>query len=750
MTPGRLVDVALPAPMFRLYTYAVPEGLDARVGPGARVVVPLSGRRVVGVVAAETDPTREPPKGLRAIHEAPDVGPVFDETLLALGRWIAEYYAVPLGLVLRAMLPAALGAADAPAPAGRTTRVLAIATPLDTLLERDRLFARAPKQRGVYELLESLGGRAPAAHVREQLGVSEAVLDALVTKGVARWERDAAMRDPFAARRVPAATPHVPTAAQATAIAALSGTSPGHTVLLHGITGSGKTLVYLEFLREVVERRGQGAIVLVPEIALTPQTVDRFRAVFGDRVAVLHSGLSDGERLDAWRALASGARRIAVGPRSAVFAPIRDLGAIVVDEEHEQTYKQHETPRYHARDVAVVRARLAGAVCVLGSATPSLESWVNAAQGKYARLDLPERAGAGTLPRVDVVNLTQEPSSADPLRRVLSPVLEEALAETLGRGDQAILLLNRRGFAAFVQCPSCGDVATCPQCAISLTLHRAPDRLLCHYCQHVEPPRTTCARCGGTTLARRGIGTQQLEQLLAERFPRARLARMDVDTTAGKWAHAEILDRVGRREVDLLFGTQMIAKGLDFPDVTLVGVVDADTGINLPDFRASERCFQLLAQVAGRAGRGAKGGRVVIQTRSPGHHAVRCAVTHDYHAFVAEELEGRRFPAYPPEVRLANVILSALTESAAHQLAEAAAEWLRAAIAQQALPGMTVLGPAPCPVERIQARWRWHVLVKSVDAGPLSRLARAFAAKFPVPARDGARAVVDRDPSSLL
>ncbi|MFN9213094.1 MAG: primosomal protein N', partial [Gemmatimonadota bacterium] len=287
-------------------------------------------------------------------------------------------------------------------------------------------------------------------------------------------------------------------------------------------------------------------------------------------------------------------------------------------------------------------------------------------------------------------------------------------------------------------------------CAISLTLHRGPDRLLCHYCQHVEPPRAACARCGGTTLARRGIGTQQLEQLLAERFPRARLARMDVDTTAGKWAHAEILDRVARREVDLLFGTQMIAKGLDFPDVTLVGVVDADTGINLPDFRASERCFQLLAQVAGRAGRGAKGGRVIIQTRSPGHHAVRCAVTHDYHAFVTEELAGRRFPAYPPEVRLANVVLSALSEAGAHALAEAAAAWLRDAVGRLGDAGMTVLGPAPCPVERIQARWRWHVLVKSREAGPLSRLARGFAARFPVPPRDGARAVFDRDPSSLL
>jgi primosomal protein N' (replication factor Y) len=568
---------------------------------------------------------------------------------------------------------------------------------------------------------------------------------------VARWEREAVARDPFLTRTRQAPPAHVPSPAQRAAIDALVRAEAGATFLLHGITGSGKTLVYLEFLREVVDRRGQGAIVLVPEIALTPQTVDRFRSVFGDRVAVLHSALSDGERLDAWRALQRGDKRIAVGPRSAVFAPVPRLGAIIVDEEHEQTYKQHEAPRYHAREVAIVRARLAGATCVLGSATPSLETWVNAQAGKHHLLSLPDRAGAGRLPTVDVVDLTkQPPSPQDPGRRVLSAPLEQALHETFARGEQAILLLNRRGYASFVQCPSCGDVAVCPHCAISLTLHRGPERLVCHYCQHVEGPRTACARCQSPTLSRRGIGTQQLEQLLAERFPRARLARMDVDTTSGKWAHAEILDRVGRGEVDLLFGTQMIAKGLDFPNVTLVGVVDADVGINLPDFRASERCFQLLAQVAGRSGRGEKGGRVLIQTRSPGHHAVQCAVTHDYHRFVREELAGRQSPAYPPTVRLANVIVSGLREEGVREVAEAAAAWMRAAIASHGLAGLTVLGPAPAPIERIKERWRWHVLVKAEGPGPLSRLARGFVRRFAVPAREGLRVAFDRDPVTLL
>jgi primosomal protein N' (replication factor Y) len=333
-------------------------------------------------------------------------------------------------------------------------------------------------------------------------------------------------------------------------------------------------------------------------------------------VAVLHSALGDGERYDAWRALRRGEKRIVVGARSAVFAPLDDVGAIVVDEEHESSYKQGESPRYHAREVAVVRARAAGAVVVLGSATPSLESWQNARAGKYTLLELPDRAGGARLPQVDVVDL-REPggaaaaravqSAVNPLAGVVSPPLEAALDVRLERGEQSILLLNRRGYSAFVQCRECGDVATCPDCSISLTYHRSPERLVCHYCQHHEPVRERCARCRGATLRQKGVGTQQVERLLSERWPAARVARMDVDTTGAKWSHAEILDRVGRGEVDVLLGTQMIAKGLDFPNVTLVGVIDADTGINLPDFRASERCFQLLSQVAGAGGARAEG-----------------------------------------------------------------------------------------------------------------------------------------------
>jgi primosomal protein N' (replication factor Y) len=345
----------------------------------------------------------------------------------------------------------------------------------------------------------------------------------------------------------------------------------------------------------------------------------------------------------------------------------------------------------------------------------------------------------------------------NPLAGVLTPPLERALDARLEAGEQSILLLNRRGYSAFVQCKDCGDVATCPDCSISLTYHRAPERLVCHYCQHHEPVRERCARCRGQTLRQRGLGTQQVERLLAERWPAARVARMDVDTTGAKWAHAEILDRVGRGEVDVLLGTQMIAKGLDFPNVTLVGVIDADTGINLPDFRASERCFQLLSQVAGRAGRGPKGGEVLIQTRVPGHHAVRCALAHDYEAFVAEELAGRREPPYPPTVRLANVVVSGTREGAVAECADRAASWARALGRRMASPdgdgagpAVVVVGPAPCPVERIKQRWRWHFLVRAEQPAALTRALRYFAERFPVPKRDGLRVAIDRDPVALL
>ncbi len=751
---GRLVEVALPVPLFQTFTYALDPAAESIPVAGSRVVVPFRNRKEIGVCLGPTDGVGLKQKAKRVI-EVPDAAPALSESMLSLCRWIADYYIVPFGMVLRTALPAALTGSEQPRPVRKTHRIVRLREDLPTLIHRDKAFGRAPQQRAVFELLESLGGTSTLDHLLGGLAFSPSVLKALEKRGLVTVDSKEIDRDPFALRETKAGKPHLPTSAQAAAIANLSAAGPGEVFLLHGITGSGKTLVYIELLREIVDERGQTAIVLVPEIALTPQTVDRFRAVFGDRIAVLHSALSDGERYDAWLALKRGDKKIAVGARSAIFAPLEKLGAIIVDEEHESSYKQGDTPRYHAREVAIMRAQLEGATVVLGSATPSLESWTNALASKYRLLTLPERVGGGRLPRVEVIDLRLRAvkladTSTGPgtgYSSVIRDELDVALASTLMRGEQSILLLNRRGYSAFVQCNDCGNVVVCPNCSITLTVHRAPERLLCHYCSHQEPLQSTCARCGGVTPRHRGMGTQQVERLLAERFPSARIARMDVDTTSGKWAHAEILDRVGSGDVDILLGTQMIAKGLDFPNVTLVGVIDADVGINLPDFRASERCFQLLSQVAGRAGRGPKGGSVLIQTRVPSHHAVRCALAHDYKTFVRDELAGRLKPPYPPNLRLANIVFSGTDDRATAALATAGADWLRDLLTH-AGGEVTLIGPAPAPIERIKTRWRWHVLLKSPNSLELTRVGRYFMERFPVPA--ALRVTLDRDPVALL
>ena len=752
-----LVSVAVPLPFFKPLTYSVPVALRARVAVGSRVVVPVRGRREMGIVVGSgiaRDGVNPKP-----IHDAPDDSPVIDEPLLKTCQWIADYYVAPLGVVLRTALPAALTGPETPTPTPKTRRLVVLKAELPTLMKREKIFARAKKQREVWELVEGLGGSAPVELLLEQMSFSPSVLKALEERGMITITDEVVARDPFAARGTATDPKHLPTQAQTDAIRALQSGKPGEVFLLHGVTGSGKTLVYLDLLRTVVNERGKTAIVLVPEIALTPQTVSRFRAVFGDKVAVLHSALSDGERYDAWLALRRGDKRIAVGARSAIFAPLRDLAAIVVDEEHETSYKQGEAPRYHVREVAIVRAREQGGIVVLGSATPSLESWSNAKSGKFRLLELPERVGGGRLPRVRVVdmrvpkeqNLPRQAATSESLARlVLSEPLETALHDRLEKREQSILLLNRRGYSSFVQCAQCGEVEVCPNCSITLTYHRAPERLVCHYCQHSEEPRTSCKRCGGAVMRQRGLGTQQVERILSERLPSCRIARMDVDTTSGKWAHADILDRVGSGEVDVLLGTQMIAKGLDFPNVTLVGVVDADVGINLPDFRASERCFQLLSQVAGRAGRGPKGGEVIIQTRVPDHHAVRCAVEHDYARFVKQELTGREDPPYPPTVRLVNVVFSGLREQETSQLAIDSVDRLRAMLARKPEFDITIVGPSKCPVERIKNRWRWHFMIKAGNAAQLTRVARYLAERLPVPSKSQMRVVVDRDPVSLL
>ncbi|MGZ8391459.1 MAG: replication restart helicase PriA [Gemmatimonadales bacterium] len=801
----RFALVALPLPLATPYTYRIPETLGDRVVPGARVVVPVRRRELIGLVVAVDAPP--PEASARDVLAVPDAEPALSEALLATAEWMAGYYGAPLGLTLKSVLPggmwgesqvivslrngsrgtggvagevlawlekrggeAAVSTAaralkrplwdvierltriDAvtlrvqppdTSAAGLTERVLSLTEERPTLLERDALFKRRPKQRQLYETLEALGGSAPVRHLSEQLGFGEGVLKALVREGLARVGRAEVLRDPFAGS--PSSPPPTElTPDQSTALSTISGLESGDGALLFGVTGSGKTLVYLEAVRRVLAQ-GRGAIVLVPEIGLTPQTVSRFRGAFGDEIAVLHSGLSHGERADAWRLLRRGQRRVAVGARSAVFAPVADLGMIVIDEEHEASYKNGETPRYHTREVAAVRARLEGARLILGSATPSLETMVRA-ESTLRLLRLRERVGARPLPPVELIDLRVTPKVTGTGPVQWSEALDSAIIATLARQEQALLLLNRRGYAAFLQCPDCGEVWQCPHCSISLTVHQAPAGLRCHYCAHEEPLPLTCRACANPVQQMRGVGTQQLERLLADRYPEARIARMDLDTTSTKWSHQRILASVESGEIDLLIGTQMIAKGLDFPNVTLVGVIDADTGLYLPDFRSAERTFQLLAQVAGRAGRGPKGGRVLVQTRHPTHHALVSAQQHDTEGFLQQERQLRVDPPYPPTTSLVNLLVSGPDEGEVGPRAAAVADWCRALIERHELP-ITVLGPAPCPLVRIKDRWRWHVLLK----GPSKSLGRVVRYAARSLRREGdVRVVIDRDPASLL
>ncbi len=832
------MEVALPLPLYRRFTYGVDPGPHGEIPvPGTRVLVPFRRGERIGWVTGPGDPTGI--RGIRPVLDVLERSPSVPPSLLELARWMAEYYVTPLGMVLRTLVPSVLSDASrdhliltragrealeegpgGPSPrailllqalAGRggsgtvsalrrglgrgspweaireltalgwvehemepprppplrLRKVVRVRFPVPDLMRREELFSRAARQRECFELLESTEGVRELSLLMGEDGFSRSVVAGLEAKGVVEVGEEEILRDPFEGRAAPEAPQEFPlTPAQARAVEALVGAldrerpSP---FLLHGVTGSGKTLVYIHLLREVVERRGRTAIVLVPEIALTPQTVNRFRAWFGEKVAVLHSALSDGERYDEWRRLRSGEKRIVVGARSALFAPLPELGAIVVDEEHDASYKQSEAPRYHARDLAVVRALRERAVCVLGSATPSLESWRNAEEGKFARLSLPERATGASLPTVEVVDLRvlrKRGGDGGPAETILSPRLVEAVRTRLARGEQGILLLNRRGYASFVQCRACGEVMECVHCSVSLTFHRGRKRLLCHHCRHEEPAPRRCPRCGDTDLSFRGLGTEQVERVVFETFPEARIARMDVDTTGGKWAHAEILGRVERREVDLLLGTQMIAKGLDFPNVTLVGVINADVGLHLPDFRASERTFQLLSQVAGRAGRGALGGEVVVQTAVPDHYAIQAALRHDFEGFAARELRERTDPSYPPHLRLANIVVSSPDPELAAGGAEGAAAWVRALPPVEGRgrgEGRTgdggarveVVGPAPCPIERLHGRWRWHFFLRARSPGALGGLLTRLVQDYDPPSGD-IRITVDRDPVALL
>lgn len=788
---------------------------------GSRVLVPFGSGERIGFVVGLTAQTNL--RKVKSIRGVLDSHPSVTNKQMELAFWMAEYYGTPLGIILRAMLPAFLsrvpkervqlldGSAteltsrqqrivkfldgtngysldalrrrlgigairsdlrslvnngvvkikvEPPAtPPVKTARIVKIHRWFEDLAELERLLGRAKRQFEAYQILASSGGNVELSHLVKQSGFSRGVIKELEKKGVVTIEEIEVDRDPFSDIPMSDKMKHTPTGDQATAIKTileLHKEGKGATALLHGVTGSGKTLVYVEVINKILEE-GKGAIVLVPEISLTPQTVSRFRARFGDQVAVLHSALSEGERFDAWRQLKTGERSVAVGARSAVFAPVKNLGVIVVDEEHDATYKQNEAPRYQARDVAVVRAMKESAVCILGSATPSLESWHNREKGKFDYIALPDRVGGGSLPPVYTVDLRKElqnrklgAKSGSGGSMVLSPVLKEAIGARIAKGEQTLLLLNRRGYSSFVQCLSCGGVENCTKCSVSLTYHRNRGQMVCHHCGQSKKASAKCSSCSSSELSFKGVGTEQVERIVNETFPSTRVARMDVDTTSGKWSHQEILGRVERGEVDILLGTQMISKGLDFPRVTLVGVINADVGMHLPDFRSSERTFQLLSQVAGRAGRGRLGGEVFIQTFLPEHYVLQSALKHDYIGFVRKEMSYRQNPTYPPLVRLINVVITSPDNECAADNIEMATKFLDVARKRMNIADQVgVVGPAPCPIEKIHDRWRWHFLIRSASVSALNQLIGPLTKEFKTKGRD-VRLIVDRDPSSLL
>jgi primosomal protein N' (replication factor Y) len=747
-----IAEVAVFTALDQLFDYRVPPAMMGRVRPGVRVWVPWRSGALEGVVWSLRDEAGYEGRPLKSLGQLVDAPPL-DPQRVELLRWIAEYYAAPPGETARLFLPVG-GAARARATLRLTDEGKRLAKLAASPLE-------SPEVTGLPKAVQAILPRLLRARSVARLGARAPVED-LVERGLATVEERVVTGPGRAAADAPVTAADEPlptlTPAQAEAVRALERALAAGAYapfLLHGVTGSGKTEVYLRVIAAAIAR-GRRGLVLVPEIALTPQLTARFEARFGGRVAVLHSALSDRERQIAWARLERGEAAIALGARSAVFAPQPELGVVVVDEEHDSSFKQEEGVRYHGRDVALRRARAAGAVAILGSATPSLETYAAARDGRLGLLTLPERATAASLPPVEVVDLrVHKPGPGG----FLTAALDEALERTLAAREQAILFLNRRGFSTFVLCRACGQPQRCKHCAVSLTYHRGRDRMLCHYCGFDAPAAESCGACGAAALERLGYGTEQVQAVVQERFPAARVARLDRDTAEGDGL-VRLLAGVRAREIDIVVGTQMITKGHDFPSVTLVGVVLADHGMGLPDFRASERTFQLLMQVAGRAGRGDRPGRVLVQTYNPQHPAIVAARDHDYLRFFDGELQARVELGYPPAARLACVRVDGEDPRAVRAAAEHAADAVRRLCARApADERAEVLGPAEAPLSRLKGRTRWQLFIKARSAHALRRLAReARPADAPrrgpgqgTHARAGAvRISIDVDPVSTL
>ncbi|WP_027408186.1 primosomal protein N' [Anoxybacteroides tepidamans] len=748
----------------RPFDYQIPEKWEDVLQVGMRVAVPFGARRLQGFVVAIK--SHSDVKSLKPIEAILDVAPVLNEELLRLGEYLTETTLCFAISAYQAMLPAAMKAKyekeihlvseqyrsqldssiqpffseRSVVPwkeiehtsalsrlqkdiqkgylevvyqvkekgTAKTVKYIAFALPQEQRGQAiDSLPAKAVKQKQLLTLLlakESM----PLKEALEQSGASYAAVKTLVQKGMLHEYEMETYRDPYGHRDFPKTRPLPLTEEQKRALTPIveSVRAEEHRVfLLYGVTGSGKTEVYMQAIEEVL-KRGKQAIVLVPEISLTPQMVERFKGRFGSQVAVLHSGLSIGEKYDEWRKIHRKEVQLVVGARSAIFAPFDNLGMVIIDEEHEASYKQEETPRYHARDVAIYRARFHQCPVVLGSATPSLESFARAKKGVYELLTLSKRMSDNGLPTVSVVDMREELRIGN--RSMFSRTLFEKLQDRLHKGEQSVLFLNRRGYSTFVMCRDCGYVIRCPHCDISLTYHRAGQRLKCHYCGYEEPIAQRCPSCGSEHIRFFGTGTQKVEEELAKLLPEARVIRMDVDTTSRKGAHERMLAAFGEGKADILLGTQMIAKGLDFPKVTLVGVLTADTMLHLPDFRACEKTFQLLTQVSGRAGRHQLPGEVIIQTYTPEHYSINLAARHDYETFYQKEMSLRKLYGYPPFYYLTLITVSHSELTKAVSITEKISSYLRAHLSKEAI----ILGPVASPIARLHDRYRYQCMIK--------------------------------------
>jgi primosomal protein N' (replication factor Y) len=734
---GTIATVVLPDGVDKPLDYLVPEPLAGAVEPGRRVRVPLgrgNRERIAYCVAVRSGELPQQP--LKAVAGVEDDAPLLSRRMLDLTKWMADRWLARWGEVLEAVLPSGVRASRKPrltplfeATGGNPARKL---TPAQAAV-----LAAAAEPRSADDLAKASGASRAVVSRLVKIGLLREA--GAVEKGVG----GSAPRKPISHDRPDALSPAQSQALES--ILAPMRAGRHETIVLFGVTGSGKTEVYLQAVEETLAA-GKQAIVLVPEISLTPQTCDRFRARFGS-VAVLHSHLTPAERHDQWRQIAAGRVGVVVGARSAIFAPTPRLGLIVIDEEHETSFKQATAPRYHARDVAEWIAREEGVPLVLGSATPSLETFHRCMQGDWKMCRLADRVGGSQLPPVINVDL-RDPKSRS--RGAVSPRLAAGIKWALDSGGQVMLLLNRRGFATHVQCRACGHTARCPQCDLALTLHQPGNRGICHGCGLVTRLPANCPDCSAPHLVHRGTGTQRLEEEVRGLFPGVRVARMDTDTMRSRGSHERTLDAFRAREIDILVGTQMIAKGLDFPTVMLVGVVHADAALHLADFRAAERTCQLVTQVAGRSGRGTLGGRVVVQTSTPDHPAIVAAAKHDYEAFVRSELPIRQALVYPPFGCVVRFVVRSIDEQAAMNWAGHIADRLRKEVAASgaAAAGVRVLGPAPAPIARLRDRFRWHLQMQGGDGDILRNIVRRATATLQTP--DSVAWIIDVDPVEML